>query len=371
IKTLIKPLWNSNPHQDVRACLILTLLHFIGKSNSNDDDTIIWEILEQAADDDYLPVVESLFAAHRGKSRWPLSKLKNSSNHFFETFVNRIQFKILDHPTSLEARSWAWSNIEHEYCHTNKLIEKAQQICIQFDVDGNVLFEKAFKKIILSFEQQKITSFDIIIDIIKKIMLFRDELDSKQNAIDSQHDLPVYRRVQLILNNLDGYIDKFGNEKKKFVRSLTLIVLQFDKTLAPLIGKLLIKIAQNKEDIDDGLRILQENLSENYFEKILTELSSIIDKEESCPFIQQLNVDEKLNLAQWFVKNRNQPLFVFDLLTNHVFNQSGVDREQCQHLLRHLRQSENLLVKEKAMSYTVPWVEDKDVSGDDQMNVSE
>ncbi|CAF4130497.1 unnamed protein product, partial [Rotaria sp. Silwood2] len=371
IKTIVKPLWNNRPHQDVRACLILTLLHFIGKSNSNDDDTIIWEILEQAADDDYLPVVESLFAAHRGKSRWPLSKLKNSSNHFFETFVNRIQFKILDHPTSLEARSWAWSNIEHEYCHTNKLIEKAQQICIQFDVNGNVLFGEAFKKIILSFEQQKITSFDIIIDIIKKIMLFRDELDSKQNAIDSQHDLPVYRRIQLILNNLDGYIDKFGNEKKKFVRSLTLIVLQFDKTLAPLIGKLLIKIAQNKEDIDDGLRILQENLSENYFEKILTELSSIIDKEESCPFIQQLNVDEKLNLAQWFVKNRNQPLFVFDLLTNHVFNQSGVDREQCQHLLRHLRQSENLLVKEKAMSYTVPWVEDKDVSGDDQMNVSE
>ncbi|CAF4473532.1 unnamed protein product, partial [Adineta steineri] len=32
VKLIIKPIWNNHPHQDVRACLILTLLHFIGKT---------------------------------------------------------------------------------------------------------------------------------------------------------------------------------------------------------------------------------------------------------------------------------------------------------------------------------------------------
>jgi hypothetical protein len=155
IKNLIKPLWDSHPHQDVRACLILTLLHFIGKSNSNDDQTIIWKILEEAADDDYLPVVQSLFDAHRGTSRWPLSPLRNSSDQIFQTFINRIQFRILNHPTSLEARLWAWSNIDYEHCDSQKLIEKGKQLCIQFDKDANTLWVNAFNKIISSYKQQK------------------------------------------------------------------------------------------------------------------------------------------------------------------------------------------------------------------------
>jgi len=154
VKSLIKPLWDSHPHQDVRACLILTLLHFIGKSNEN--EIIIWNILEEAADDEYLPVVQSLFAAQRGESRWPLSQLRNSSDQIFDTFVNRIQFKVLDHPKSLEARSWAWTNIDYEHCDTNKLIEKAQQLCIQFDKDANNLWESAFGKIISLYKQQKV-----------------------------------------------------------------------------------------------------------------------------------------------------------------------------------------------------------------------
>ncbi|CAF1367942.1 unnamed protein product [Rotaria sordida] len=107
IKTVIKPLWNSHPHQDIRACLILTLFHFVGKSNSHDDYIIIWNILEQTAYDDHLPVVQSLFASHGGNSRCSLSKLKNSLKNLFETFVNQIQFKILGHPTLLEAHSYA------------------------------------------------------------------------------------------------------------------------------------------------------------------------------------------------------------------------------------------------------------------------
>ncbi|CAF1145573.1 unnamed protein product [Rotaria sp. Silwood1] len=358
INIVIKPLWDSHPHQDIRACLILTLLHFIGKSNSNDDNIIIWNILEQATYDDYLPVVQSLFAAHRGNSRWPLSKLKNTSKNLFETFVNQIQFKILDHPTSLEARSYAWSHLECEHCHMNELIEKARNLCIQFDKNANILWVKAFEKMILFYKQQKLSSLDIIINVIKQVMLCREDVDSKQNAIDNQHDLPVYHRIETILKNLTSIMDQLDNEKKIQFRSLTPIFLQFDKTLAPLIGKLLIKIAQNKEDIEDGLKILQENLSEIYFERILTELSSFIHQDGSCHFIQHLSIDEKLNLAQWFIKEKNRPLLVFDLLTNHVFNQSAIDREQCQNLLRHLRQCENLSVKEKAMSYIVPWRDD-------------
>ena len=51
VKDLIKPLWYSHPHQDIRACLILTIPHFIGKSNSNNKQKIIWKTLEEAAED--------------------------------------------------------------------------------------------------------------------------------------------------------------------------------------------------------------------------------------------------------------------------------------------------------------------------------
>ena len=61
VKSVIKPFWDSHPHQDVRACLVLVLLHFVGKSNSNDDETIIWEILEKAAADEYHPVLQPFF----------------------------------------------------------------------------------------------------------------------------------------------------------------------------------------------------------------------------------------------------------------------------------------------------------------------
>jgi hydroxymethylpyrimidine pyrophosphatase-like HAD family hydrolase len=72
-------------------------------------------------------------------------------------------------------------------------------------------------------------------------------------------------------------------------------------------------------------------------------------------FIQQLNVNEKLNLAQWFIKENDQGLFVFDVLKNHVLNQSQVDREQCQNLLQQMRQSENLFLRYQALGYTVRW----------------
>jgi hypothetical protein len=186
-------------------------------------------------------------------------------------------------------------------------------------------------------------------------MSHREEVDSKQNAIDNQHDLPVYHRIHRILTNLICHIDQFDDEKKLSFRSFAPIILQFDKTFALLIGTLLIKIAQNRDDLESMLILLQENLSENYFERILIQLAKVVSNQYSCSFIQQLNVNEKLDLAQWFIKEKDQGLFVFDLLKNHVFNKSNVDREQCQNLLRQLRQSENLFLRQKTLEYTVRW----------------
>ncbi|CAF4787876.1 unnamed protein product [Rotaria sp. Silwood1] len=360
IMSVIKPLWDSRPHQDVRACLILTLLNFIDKLHSNDEKTIVWKILEEAADDNYLPVVQSLFSAQRGSSRWPLSRLINSSENIFQTFINRIQFRILNHPTSLEARLWAWSNIDYMHCDTQKLIEKSKQLCIQFDKNANILWEIAFNQIISCYKQQKISSSSAIVDIIKNLMSRREEIDSKENAIDNQHDLPIYHRIHRILTILINHINQFDNENKNSFRSLALIILQFDKTFALIIGTLLIKIAQNRDDIESMLILLQETLSENYFENVLIRLATVISNKYSCSFIQQLNVNEKFDLARWFIKEKDQGLFVFDLLKNHVFNQSGVDREQCQNLLRQIRQSENLYLRQRALAYTVRWKRKKE-----------
>ncbi|CAF3289844.1 unnamed protein product [Rotaria sp. Silwood2] len=360
INSVIKPLWDSRPHPDVRACLILTLLNFIDKLHSNDEKTVVWKILEEAADDNYLPVVQSLFSAHRGTSRWPLSRLINSPDNIFQTFINRIQFKILDHPTLLEARLWAWSNIDYEHCDTQKLIEKSKQLCIQFDKDANTLWENAFSQIILSYKRQKISSSDAIVDIIKNLMACREGIDSKENAVDKQHDLPVYHRIHHILTILINHINQFDNEKKLSFRSLAPILLQFDKTFAFLIGTLLIKIAQNRDDLESMLILFQENLSENYFESVLIRLAKVISNKHSRSFIEQLNVNEKLDLAQWFIKEKDQGLFVFDLLKIHVFNRSGVDREQCQNLLRQMRQSENLFLRQQALGYTVRWKRKKE-----------
>ncbi|CAF3902890.1 unnamed protein product [Rotaria sordida] len=362
IKSVIKPLWDSRPHPDVRACLILTLLNFIDKLHSNDEKIIIWKILEEAADDNYLPVVQSLFSAHRGSSRWPLSRLENSSDNIFQIFINRIQFRILDHPTSLEARLWAWSNINYEHCDIPKLIEKSKQLCIQFDKAANTLWEKAFNQIILSYRQKKISSSssDVIADIIKKLISRREEIDSKENAIDNQHDLPIYHRIHRILTILISHINQFDNERKFSFRSLTSIILQFDKTFAFLIGTLLIKIAQNRDDLEFMLILFQENLSKNYFENILIRLTTVISNKHSYSFIQQLNINEKFDLAQWFIKEKNLGFFIFDLLKNHVFNQSNIDREQCQNLLRQMRQSENLFLRQQALEYTVHWKRKKE-----------
>ncbi|UJR24725.1 hypothetical protein I4U23_006099 [Adineta vaga] len=362
VHLIIKPFWDKQPHQDVRTCLISTLLHFIGKT---DDQTIIWQILEQATKDEYLPVIQTLFSASRGESRWPLTKFKNSSKDIYKAFINQIQFQVLDHPTSLEARSWAWSSIDYEYCDVEKLTEKAELLCIRFDKDGNNLWQNAFQAVLSCYKYQTNSSLNRIMEIIKKIMLCRDEIDSKENAIDNQHDLPVYHRIQRLLTLLNSYMDKIDKQKKASLRSITSIVFQFDKTLAPILGTLLVKITENKEELEDVFKILQDNLPEKYFEQVLTHLANVINDKNSCDFIQHLDLDGKLQLARWFIEEKHRSLVMFTFLKDSVFNQKGVDREQCQKLLRQLRQSDNLYLRQEAMEYTVPWNENEDNEEDD------
>jgi hypothetical protein len=192
-------------------------------------------------------------------------------------------------------------------------------------------------------------------------MSLRDELDSKQNANDNLHDLPVYHRLHSILTKLICYIDQFDDEMKLSFRSFVPVIFQFDKTFAVIIGMLLMKIARNREDLESMLRLLEENLSENYFERVLIELTKVFsNKYSSCCFIRKLNVNEKLDLAKWFIEEKDQGLFVFDLLKNQVFNQTSVNREQCQNLLRQMRESENFFLRQQALEYTVRWKKKKD-----------
>ena len=188
-------------------------------------------------------------------------------------------------------------------------------------------------------------------------MLCREEINSKGNAIDQQHDLPVYHRIHQILININSHINEYDDDNKSICRSFILNILQFEKTFAYSIAVILFKIAQNKEDIENILTFFQNNLTPIDFQDLITELSKIISDLDSCPFIQKLNVKEKFDLAQWFIQTKNQPLLVFDLLTGHIFNQLDANREQCQNLLRQLRQNERLIVRTRAIEYVVIWGE--------------
>ena len=138
ITSVIKSLWDSRPHQDVRACLVSTILRLMGKVHSQDEQTVLWKILDEAAEDTYLPVIQSLFAVD-----------------LFQTLVSRIQCRILEHPTSLQARLWAWTNIDHKYCDRQQLVDKAVRLCAQFDREANTLWKAAFTLVVSICAQQQ------------------------------------------------------------------------------------------------------------------------------------------------------------------------------------------------------------------------
>jgi hypothetical protein len=54
--------------------------------------------------------------------------------------------------------------------------------------------------------------------MIQVLMARREEIDSRDNAVDKQHDLPVYRRVHCLLTLLDEHLDQFNQHKKLSIR---------------------------------------------------------------------------------------------------------------------------------------------------------
>lgn len=209
-------------------------------------------------------------------------------------------------------------------------------------------------------------SFDVIINMIQRLISFRNEIDSKENAIDSQSDLPVYHRIRRLLSILISNVYRFNKTMKDDFRKLTSIILDFDQTLSPLMGTLLIKLAESKEELEDILQILENQLPKDYFDRLIIRFSDIITSRNSTLFIQQLNVDEKFQFCHWFIKEKNRPLFVFDLLKKCVFNQSNIDQEKCQDLLKEIRQSDDLYLREQALEYVVPWKKRKQVRNNRQ-----
>ena len=194
-----------------------------------------------------------------------------------------------------------------------------------------------------------------IADILQKLISQREEIDSKENATDNQHDLPVYHRIHGILTILVRHINRFDNEIQLAFRSLASIILEFDKTFAFLVGTLLVRLAQNRDDLESTLILLKANLPENYFENILIRLAALVCDDNFCPFIQRLNINEKFHLVEWFIKEKDQGIFVFNLLKMQILNQATIDRERCQYLLRQLRQSDNFFLRQQALEYTVRW----------------
>lgn len=144
VESIIKPWWHKKPHQDIRACLASILLHFFANAKTKEQIDSVWSILEEAADDEYKPVIETLFT-HEGNQTWPLLRLKKTANPIFEKFVNEIQFKILDHSKSLEFRSAAWMLIDCEFVDVNRLVKKTQDLSCLFDKNGNTLWDSALR----------------------------------------------------------------------------------------------------------------------------------------------------------------------------------------------------------------------------------
>ena len=169
---------------------------------------------------------------------------------------------------------------------------------------------------------------------------------------EKEFNLLIYHRINDILDLFISSIGDMDFQQRQCFRSFALSIFQFEITMAHLIGRLLMKLAQNKEDLEEILIIFQQNLPASYFEHILIKLASNLSANDgSCPFVEQLSIDEKFQLALWFINEKNQPLFVFDLLKNHVFNKTSIDKEQCHVLLYQMRQSKNLLLRQQALEY--------------------
>lgn len=154
IDRVFSPWWTTRPHDDIRACLITTILYFFERA-AKSETSAIWSILEQASNDEYMPVIHALFDRDRRGSKWNLRTVAHTNSQLFRAFVDRIQCRVLDHPTKLEARTYAWSQIDRQYANIEKLSERAKIVCTQFDKDANTCWEPALKTVIACCQKQR------------------------------------------------------------------------------------------------------------------------------------------------------------------------------------------------------------------------
>lgn len=367
IRDFLQPFWKKNLHDDVRASLLLILLHFIDKSHSKDEEILLWDLLEQSTKEEYSLLIQYLFGSNGNASQRILSKLKHSFPQLFHKYVNQIQFLVLDHPKSVELRSIAWTNIDYEFVQFDSFLQKGEELILQFNQQANHLWPMVFNQFISLFKQNQMfvhlfsffsnssvsrrSSVEKFIEIIDKLLSRRDEIDSKENGIDNQHDLPVYHRIQRLLTNLSSHLQQFNQEKLQQFRLFFYRIILFDPTFSFSVGKLILKISNDKEQIEEFFAFLDTNLPKNYFRTLLPQFGCFFSQDHS---IQQLNLQEKIEFVQWFIQ-KNRILFIWDFLKEQIFNQTNIDREILQNFIQQIRSTDDLFLRQESMEYIVPW----------------
>jgi hypothetical protein len=119
------------------------------------------------------------------------------------------------------------------------------------------------------------------------------------NAVDRQHDLPVYRRLREMLTSVLRSLEHASSEKRRSFRFLIQIFFQFDRTLSPLLAQLALLIVTGKEQLEECLQYFESQLSKEFFQHILTFLAErFVTSEGDCPFVWQLQTSEKVQPVQ-------------------------------------------------------------------------
>ncbi|CAF0896335.1 unnamed protein product [Didymodactylos carnosus] len=362
IDYVLHPLWLSKPHQDIRVCCIAILIHFIETNFTNEN---MWAMLEQAAvSDEYGKVHDELLLnggspmKRRYRRKSPTSSQKIRQPEKRKMFVQRVQMKILDHPSLIICQK-GWQLIDHEHCDQDQLVNKAVPICQTFDKIGNTLTQQAFARILTCCKMNS-SYISRVIQLLNELMTNEKykQIDRDQNALDDYHDLPVYHRIDDLISSIIADIKHYRNDDQiiQQMKQFSQDVLKYNKALAKRTGELLLNLVNSKNIKQDLIAIIeffkQYLTNETYRTKVLDGLSRLV---EDAPFIEELNIDQKLSLCQDLITSDDQSsyqtLLIFDYFTSHVLSEQSVNKDKCRELLRQVRASENMVVNEKAMSY--------------------
>jgi hypothetical protein len=189
-------------------------------------------------------------------------------------------------------------------------------------------------------------------------MSHREEIDGVHNAIDAKHDLPVYHRIHHLLKLVASQLHDLRANNELSLRTIANLALEFDSTFAFVAGLIRVGLTENKEELYAVLSDLRDKVDDCLCRQVICELGSRIAKEDRvCPFVEQLSAAAKLELIRWFVQVKHEESFVFDLLTDKVLNEGSIDRDQCRLVLRQIRQSTDMCLRQRALQYTVTWTE--------------